>query len=59
MKQLENTVTREIFNEEEIDKLQQFISQLEKPEGPSYFAQTGKYSQALSASRISTQALGS
>ena len=51
MKQLENTVTREIFNEEEIDKLEQFISQLEKPEGSSHFAQTGKYSQALSASR--------
>ncbi|RVW33457.1 hypothetical protein CK203_117671 [Vitis vinifera] len=30
-------------NQEEINKLKQFISQLEKPEGPSYFAQTGLF----------------
>ena len=40
------------LNKEEIDKLKRFISKLEKPEGHSHFAQTGKYSFSLSASKI-------
>ena len=38
VKQLENTATKEIFNKEEINKLKQSISQLEKSEGSSHFA---------------------
>ncbi|RVW30585.1 hypothetical protein CK203_086063 [Vitis vinifera] len=52
-KQQEENFGQEMeLNKEEIDKLKRFISKLEKPEGHSYFAQTGKYSFSLSASKI-------
>ena len=40
------------LNKEEINKLKRFISKIGKPEGHSHFAQTGKYSFSLSASKI-------
>ncbi|RVW66265.1 Retrovirus-related Pol polyprotein from transposon RE1 [Vitis vinifera] len=52
-KQQEESFGQEMeLNKEEIDKLKRFISKLEKPEGHSHFAQIGKYSFSLSASKI-------
>ena len=52
-KQQEESFGQEMeLNKEEIDKLKRFISKLEKHEGHSHFAKTGKYSFSLSASKI-------
>ena len=52
-KQQEESFGQEMeLNKEEIDKRKRFISKLEKHEGHSHFAKTGKYSFSLSASKM-------
>ena len=49
---MEENSRKKALAKKEIDKLKRFISKLEKLEEHSHFAQTGKYSFFLSASKI-------